>query len=228
MLIRDEIEKAVHMQACGYQLLKWLEKALWEGFITPEAAGNYATSEDAAYAWLEKHYLNIPLSARPERADLQAFSNFFSTYLDCTFDLDPEPVPRMESHCCCCFCGWMVQNQHLRPKKVGSRHKKVAEKMKRTFLLRLAKARGIAVTNEMLDDILQDPNLREPLGLCTYASDLLQRQKGIAFGAASLALWRSFAWTPKGSPKKNFVLTADSIMLAQDLLAERLSKSKAG
>lgn len=38
MLIRDEVENAVHLQACGYQLLKWLEKALTDGFITPEAA----------------------------------------------------------------------------------------------------------------------------------------------------------------------------------------------
>ena len=223
MLIRDEVENAVRMQGCGYQLLKWLEDALKDGFITPEAAGNYATSEDAAYAWLEKHYLNLPPRARPERSDLRTFSNFFSTYLDCTFDLDPEPGQRLESdHCYCCFCGWMVQNPHLRPKKVATRHKKVAERMKRTFLLRLAEARGISVTNETLDAILQDPNLREPVGLCTYASDLLQRQKGIAVGAASLALWRSFAWTPKGSPKKDFVLTTDAIMKAQDLLAERL------
>ena len=229
MLIRDEIENAVRMQARGYELLKWLEKALRDGFITPEAAGNYATSEDAAYSWLEKHYLNIPPRARPERSDLRTFSNFFTTYLDCTFDLDREPRQHLAaSHCYCCFCSWMVQNPHLRPKKVGPRDKKVAEKMKRTFLLRLAEARGISVTNETADDILQDPNLREPLSLCTYASDLLQRQKGRAFGAASLALWRSFAWTPKGSPKKNFVLTTDAIMLAQDLLADRLSESKAG
>src|SRR5678816_57508 len=88
MLIRDEIETAVRLQACGYQLLKWLEKAMTDGFITPEAAGTYATVEDAAYSWLEKHYLNLPDSARPERSELRAFSNFFSTYLDCTFDLD--------------------------------------------------------------------------------------------------------------------------------------------
>lgn len=87
MLIRYEIENAVRMQACGYQLLKWLEKALRDGFIAPEAAGTYATSEDAAYSWLEKHYLNIPPNARPERADLRTFSNFFCTYLNCTFDL---------------------------------------------------------------------------------------------------------------------------------------------
>jgi len=231
MLIKDEVENAVRLQACGYQLLKWLEKALRDGFITPEAAGTYATSEEAAYSWLDKHYLNLPDTARPERSDLRGFSNFFSTYLDCTFDLDAEPGKRLYSpddHCFCPICSWMVRKPHLRPKKVSAGDKKVAERMKRTFLLQLAEARGISVTDEMLKHILQDPHFRESVGLCTYAADLLQRLKGIGFGAASLALWRTFAWTPQGSPKKGFVLTTDDIMIAQDVLAERLSKSEAG
>ena len=118
----------------------------------------------------------------------------------------------------------MVQKPHLRPKKVGTHDKKVAERMKRTFLLRLADARGISVSEEMIDNVLQDQNLREVVGLCTYAADLLQRLEGRAVGAASLALWRSFAWTPQGSPKKGFVLTTDEIMNAQDVLAERLCR----
>jgi hypothetical protein len=230
MLIRDEVENAVRLQACGYQLLKWLEKALSDGFITPEAAGTYATSEDAAYSWLDKHYLNLPDNARPERSDLRAFGNFFSTYLDCTFVLDAKPGKRLyspDAHCFCPICSWMVQKPHLRPKKVGAGDKKVAERMKRTFLLQLAEAHGISVTEKMLDDMLQDPNLRDAVGLCTYAADLLQRLKGRAVGAASLALWRTFAWTPQGSPKKGFVLTTDEIMIAQDVLAERLSKPNA-
>ena len=228
MLIRDEVENAVRLHACGYKLLKWLEKSLRDGFITPEAAGTYATSEDAAYSWLDKHYLNLPNNARPERSDLRAFGNFFSTYLDCTFDLDAQPGKRLyspDSHCFCPICTWMVQNPHLRPKKVGAGDKKVAERMKRTFLLQLAVARGMSVSEKMLDDMLQDPDLRDAVGLCTYAADLLQRLKGRAVGAASLALWRTFAWTPQGSPKKGFVLTTDEIMMAQNVLAERLSKS---
>jgi hypothetical protein len=228
MLIREEVERAVRLQACGYQLLQWLEQAFNDGFIRPEAAANYATSEDAAYAWLDKHYLNLPARARPERADLRAFGNFFSTYLECTFDLDEKPGQRLyspDAHCFCCMCSWMIQRPHLQPKKVRTTDKKVAERMKRNFLRRLAEARGISVTDERLDHMLEDPNLRDSIGLCAYAADLLQRMKGIAFGAASLALWRSFAWTPQGSPKKNFVLTADAIMIAQDRLAERLSSS---
>ena len=225
MLIRDEVDNAVRLQACGYQLLKWLEEALRDGFITPDAARTYGTSEDAAYSWLDKHYLNLPHNARPDKCDLRAFSNFFSTYLDNTFDLDARPGKRLyspDAHCYCSICSWMVQKPHLRPKKVSGSDKKVAERMKRTFLRRLAEVRGILVTDEMLDDMLQDPNLRDSIGICTYAADLLQRLQGRAVGAASLALWRSFAWTPQGSPKKDFVLTTDQIMIAQERLAKRL------
>ena len=59
MLFREQVEHTVRPQACGYQLLRWLEKALAAGFISPEAAGAYATSEDAAYAWLDKHYSRV-------------------------------------------------------------------------------------------------------------------------------------------------------------------------
>ena len=96
--------------------------------------------------------------------------------------------------------------------------------MKRKFLLQLATSHGISVSDETLDEMLQDPELREPIGLCTYAADLLQRLEGRAVGAASLALWRTFAWTTKGSPKKDFVLTADEIVAAHDVLSKRLHR----
>ena len=229
MLLRDQVEHAVRLQACGYQLLRWLEKALVQGFITPEAAGTYATSEDAAYAWLDKHYHNLRDMARPERSDLRAFSNLFSTYLDSTFDLDAEPGEQLYSphaHCFCPICSWMVQKPHLRPKKVSTSDKKVAERMKRRFLLQLAASHEISVSDESLDQMLRDPELREPAGMCAYAADLLQRLEGRAVGAASLALWRTFAWTTQGSPRKDFVLTADGIMDAQEVLTKRLIKTE--
>jgi len=225
MLIRDEVERAVRLQTCGYQLLRWLEKALSDGFITPEAAGSYTTSEDAAHAWLEKHYLNLPPNARPALPDLRAFSNLFSTYLDSTFDIDANPGKRLyspDAHCFCPFCSWMVQKPHLRPKTVGAGDKKVAERLKRSFILQLAANCGISASDKLVDDMLGDPELREPVGLCAYAADLLERIEGRAIGAASLALWRTFAWTRQGSPRKNFVLTSDAIMVAQDVLAKRL------
>jgi hypothetical protein len=61
-------------------------------------------------------------------------------------------------------------------------------------------------------------------GLCAYAADLLDRLKGVAAGPASLALWRSFAWRPRGSPKKDFTLSTDGILAAQDSLAAGIDR----
>lgn len=77
MLARPEIERAVELQARGYQLLRWLEKALDQGFIVPEAAHAYATMAESAYAWIERHYTHLPSAARPDREDLLPFSKLF-------------------------------------------------------------------------------------------------------------------------------------------------------
>jgi hypothetical protein len=50
----------------------------------------------------------------------------------------------------------------------------------------------------------------------------------VAVGPASLALWRSFAWTPQGSSKKGFVLSADASMQAQRSFLRRLSANEDG
>jgi hypothetical protein len=225
VLVRDQVERAVELQARGYRLLKWLEKALDEGFIAPEAAHLYARMEDAAQAWIERHYLNLPNAARPERADLPAFSRLFSTYLTNTFDLDENPGQRLyspDAHCFCPCCSWMVRVPHLRPKKVGAADKKVAESMKRALVRKLALQAGSSISEDAVDDALRAPNLKEAVGLTTYAADLLQRLDGVAVGPATLVLWRSFAWTQQGSPKKGFTLSTDAIMLSQQAILEHL------
>lgn len=57
----------------------------------------------------------------------------------------------------------MVQKPHLGPKTVRAGDKKVAERMKRTFILQLAADHHISVSDQVLDDILSDPELRDPL-----------------------------------------------------------------
>lgn len=228
MLSRDRVERAVRIHALGYRLLRWLEGALEKGFVAPEAAGAHAASGDAAFAWLDEHYHNLPEVARPERSELRELGNFFSTYLSSTFDLEARPGARLyspDAHCFCPVCSWMVRRPHLRPKKVSDRDKKIAERMKRDLLLRLAASRGLPAADAAIDGMLLDPDLREPIALCTYAVDLLERLEGRANGAATLALWRSFAWTPGGSPKKRFVLSADAILGAEEILADRLAAS---
>lgn len=226
VLARDQVERAVELQARGYQLLKWLEKALDDGFIAPEAAHLYATMDDAAQAWLERHYLNLPNAARPEREDLPAFSRLFSTYLTNTFDLDENPGQRLyspDAHCFCPCCSWMVRVPYLRPKKVGAADKKIAESMKRGLVRKLASHASPSIPEDAVDEVLRDPTLREAIGLTTYADDLLQRLSGVAVGPATLVLWRSFAWTQLGSPKRGFALSTEAIMLSQQAILDRLS-----
>jgi hypothetical protein len=228
VLGRDEIAQAVELQRCSYELLKWLEKALSDGFIAPEAAHAYATLDEAAFAWIDRHYLNLPNVARPSREHLPAFSRLFSTYLTNTFDLDADPGQRLyspDAHCFCPCCSWMVRVPHLRPKKVGAADKKVAESLKRALLRRLALECGTTGSEAVVDGMLRDPELRDVIGICTYAHDLLQRLNGVAVGPASLALWRSFAWTAQGSPKQGFKLSAAAIMAGQDVLLARLKSS---
>ncbi len=221
-----KVTKAVELQARGYRLLHWLEGAFDAGFILPEAAHRYASMPEAAQGWIEQHYENLPKSARPERDDLRAFCEFFATYLTNTFDLDTNPGKRLfspDAHCFCPMCSWMVRVPHLRPKKLSPSDKKAAANLKRKFLRSLAVDLGTAVSDAQIESLLLEPSLREPIGLCTYACDLLDRVNGISGGPASLALWRSFAWTAEGSPVKNFVLSAADIIAAQALLGERLT-----
>jgi hypothetical protein len=211
--------------------LRWLEKAFADGFISPEAANRYGSSEEAAFGWLEKHYDNIPDSARPPREDLRAFSAYFSTYLDNSFDLTKTPGQRLHSpdaHCFCPLCSWMVNKPHLTPKKVGAGDKKVAHNMKRAFVSGFVARQNGSISSNDLDALVGDPEYREPIGMCTYAADLLQRLDGIAVGAASLALWRSFAWNAQGSPKQGFQLTADAILEAKEKLAQKLLAQRTG
>jgi len=224
-LPQEQVRHAVDLQARAYRLLQWMESALKRGFIAPDAANRYASEEDGASAWMARHWLNFPDAARPQKEDLPAFSRLFSTFLKCTFDLEPEPGNRLyseDAHCFCPCCSFLVRAPYLRPKKVKPNDKKVADSLRRRMLQDLAADKGAILGDEPARQLMADPALREPIGLCTYASDLLQRLEGSSQGAASLALWRSFAWTIEGSPKHGFQLSADSIFEAKALLWVRI------
>jgi hypothetical protein len=112
----------------------------------------------------------------------------------------------------------------LRPKRLTPSDRRRAHALRLNFLVQLGAARSIPVTEELAASLALDPELREPLSLCGYAADLLKRLDGVSSGATTLALWRGFAWTAKGSPKKGFVLTAESIRAAERTLEDRLRR----
>lgn len=55
MLDRIRIEEALDLQQRSYQLLLWLSEAVPRGFVSFDTAHDYASSADAAKAWIEEH-----------------------------------------------------------------------------------------------------------------------------------------------------------------------------
>lgn len=215
----------MRLQQRGYALLQWMERAMVEGFIAPDAAEHYGSGVAAAYAWLERHWDNLPPAARPERHELLAFSKLFTTYLASTFDLEKAPGERLyspDAHCFCFHCSWFVKTPHLRPKRLRPADRKRAARMRRDFAEALAREAGVELSPEALAQVCDEPASREALAMCAYAVDLSKRLEGIAVGPASLALWRGFAWTAKGSPKKGFVFTTEGALEAEAALRARI------
>lgn len=228
VLENGEVERAVDLHERGYRLLLWLGDAFKAGTIAPEAMNASVSSEEGAFEWMKKNVGSIPVDVRPDDADLRAFSNLFSTYLTNTFDLDANPPGRGYSrggwYCCCPICTWLTRSQHLTPKKVTPAAKSRALKFKNAYLDSIAAQLDCTLTEAGRAEIFG--LLGEDLSLCAYAADLLKRMNGIAMGPASLALWRSFAWTPEGSPKKKFKLDARQIMAAQERIAAKVRAIK--
>jgi hypothetical protein len=225
MLNQSEMRRLVDMQHRSYLLLKWMAKAVAEGFVKFETAHAYSTLSEAAEGWIRSHYLNIPDNARPSLEDLSAFCGFFSTYLTNSFDLISNPGQRRYSpgaHCFCPICSWLAAAPNLKAKKLASGDKRRAQTMRINALMNLAARHRLSVRAGVIEDTLRDRPIFEAASLVAYGCDLLQREKGIANGPAVLALWRGFAWNESGSPKQGFRLKAELIIDAESRLLELL------
>lgn len=225
MFDRVEISRAVDLQKRSYELLKWVASAIKKGFISFNAAHAYSSLPSAAEVWIERHYLNVPENARPPLDDLKDFSGLFSTYLENSFELISAPGERIYSpgsHCFCPWCSWMVDAPNLKAKSPTPKDKKRARKMMIEVIKRIAAEKNVRLSEQEIEKLANDSDLREKIALCAYGDDLFRRMKGSAVGPAALILWRSFAWLPSGSPKKQFELTADLFLDAEETLSARV------
>lgn len=225
MLNQPEMRRLVETQRRSYLLLKWMAKAVSEGFVNFETAHAYSTLPESAEGWIRGHYLNIPDKARPLREDLPAFCAFFSTYLENSFDLISNPGKRLYSpgaHCFCPICSWLVEAPHLKAKKLTYSDKRRAQTMRINVLMNLAAQHRLGIGEEAIHELLKGRQVLEDASLVAYGYDLLQREKGIANGPAVLALWRGFAWNESGSPKQGFRLKAETIVAAESRLVDLL------
>lgn len=197
--------------------------AVERGFIAFDAAHQFATLTEAAAVWIDRHYNDLPHAARPAREDLHAFVNLFTTYLDNSFELVENPGKRLYSpraHCFCPLCSWLIEMPRLRTKQV-TRHDKL-----RARKLRVAAVRQVALDMERTASDSEAEAIVEAMfeetALIAYGYELLRRLDGVAEGVATLALWRGFAWTREGSPKKKFEVSATLMIDAEAAVSMRL------
>jgi hypothetical protein len=208
LLDPHQLDIAVEMQAKSYALLKWVGQAVSSGLLSFRTAHEYSTLPLAAADWIEKHFLNIPNAKRVKHEDIPVFANFFSTYLENSFDLIASPGRTKyspDAHCFCPMCSWMIDAPHLKTKALSTADKKRAVKMQQHAVIQLGIDIG-AKPNELLADKIVSEN-GEASALIAYGHDLTQRLHATANGPAVLALWRRFAWNSSGSPKPKFRLS---------------------
>jgi len=223
MFNQTELTKAIELQKKSFILLKWLESAISQGFVSASAAHSYSSASEAAFEWISRHYSNIPPDCRPERPareELEPFANMFSSYLLTSFDLVENPGMKRVSKCgCSCpICSYLIAAPHLRAKKLSSSDKKRARKLKLNYLRQLALECEVSFSDEQAKKLADTPELIEPAAMCAYGEQLILRFKGHVEGPAVLALWREFAWTRKGSPKKKFSLDVGAILSRETVL----------
>jgi hypothetical protein len=232
MLEPATLDEAIDLQRRSYALLKWLANAIPRGFTSFDTAHEYADSADSAFAWVDEHFANLPLAARPPARDdrvMRRFANCFASYLETSFDLEEKPGTRLKSPCgCYCpYCAVAVAAPHLRAKRLGRPDKSRAEQLQREVISDLAAKHGFAIEPATIDALLADPSTLEHAALVAYAGQLLRRCDGAHVGPWVLALWRTFAWLPTGSPKEDFELTSQTVFDAENALVESLSRGAA-
>lgn len=226
-----ELERALDLRTRGYLLLRWLSGAIDRGFISCDAAHGYLSFADSALHWLDRHYLDLPVAARPAREDLRDFSRVFTSFLVSSFDFVEEPGKRLyspDAHCFCPHCSWLIAAPRLRPKRLRKPDKLAARKLKRGWVISLAFELERDWSEAEADRAIDDPELRVAISLGTYGADLLRRVEGKAAGPASLVLWRGFAWTREGSPIQGFELHAEDVLAAEKMMCARILAAQLG
>lgn len=226
MLNRIELIKALKIQEQTYNLAFWLNSAIKKGIIRPEKAMDYAASFVAAKNWIVDHYHNLPIDGRPdslEPKDLGSFTFMFISHFNSSFDIEDKPGQRYVPHRLRNGGLTHVDNPHIQPKKIDSKDKSRARKLKIDYIKKLAIASEKQITDIIIENLIDNSELKEKIAVTTYGMQLINRMSGHDEGTANLALWREFAWDQNGSPKKKTKLDADKMLNYEILIVKKLN-----
>ena len=222
-----EVVKIIELQQKAYRLLKWVEKAMNSQIVSPVSAHDKMSDLDAAQDWVAKHSLNFPPDARPnidDKNELKAFSNLFMAFLQTSFDIEATLKEKYISYCgChCSMCSYLGYASYLKPKKVKPADKRRARKLKLYSLQQLFLDLGSEDENS-IDKLMESDDSFEDIAIVAYTDQLKQRSEGIYSGPAALQLWRDFAWTKKGSPKRGFKYSFEMFKIAESRLKDKIA-----
>lgn len=220
-----ELERAVRLQRKAYRLLRWFQETLKESPMLPSYQAHAAMDElYAAKDWIKSALPSLPEAARPAPDEVDDMAAIFASYLTTSFDVLDDPGTRLVSDCgCFCdICAHLVRAPSLRPKKLTSGDKVQAKWMKMAALTTLGAQNNRALSDDEQKKLLEDPAVSELAALVAYGELLVGRMKGDPGDPVILALWREFAWTRAGSPKRDFELDAASILNAERALLDQL------
>lgn len=213
-----EVSRAVALQRSSHALLRWLaeESPGWGNTVLHDERALPVALAD----WLEHDgdQTGVVVPA----GDRLAIANLLASYLETTYEFDASPGERQLGACSCELCGFMIALPKLRPRPLARADKRQARALRAQTVRALARELGSAPSDAEIEAMLDDPALRDDLSLVAYAHDLARRIAGEPTSTASLALWRGFAWTPEGSPRKGFQLEAEAILAAEQRLIARL------
>lgn len=225
MINEDELNRALKTKDQTYNLVMWLNSAIKKDIINPQKAIEYTTSFNAAKDWIVEHYKNLPIDSRPDSLDLndiESFTHMFLSYFNSSFDIEIDPGQRYVPHLLRKE-GAFVDNPHIHPKRLYSKDKVNARKLKIAYLQGLATENQF--DNTILENLVDNSDLKEKIAITTYGLQLIERLKGFDEGLAVLALWREFAWDSNGSPKKKFKLDSKLILEYEQLIINELNKT---
>jgi hypothetical protein len=222
----DRLAAVLALHEMGYALLRWIGDGVATGTMSFTHAHEWIETPGAARAWVEGSYDDLPSTVRPAREHLAAFANLLSTYLDSSFELienrphrlvdDGGGTPTAKE-------SGLVDASSLAPRRLRRHDKERARALCADVVRDLAVEQGLRIEPAAMAAFLDDEALREPLAMVAWARELMRRSEGHVSGPAVLALWRGFAWTPEGSPKRNFRLEAADLLAAEATVVAALA-----
>jgi hypothetical protein len=219
LLDRGSIERALHLNHLGHELMKWLGNVERTSGPSFDRIHHQMSVPEAAREWVTRNYATLPVRCRPAPEDLASFANLVGTYLETSFELVPDRR-RFDSSCgCMCpMCAAFVDIGSLKTRTLDRHDKEDARRLLRVYL----RDRAAELDQTIDDELAETTALRDSLAMAAWARELLHRLDGHTAGPAVLALWRMFAWLPTGSPKPDFTLTTDDVMEADAAVTEAI------